>query len=226
MGWMKEKYGKEYAANSRETIRRQTVHQFEQARLIDRNPDDPTRPTNSGETKYQLTKEAADVLRSFGTRAFSKKCEHFLKGHGSLTEAYERARHLLKVPVTLPNGSKVELSPGLHNELQRLIVEEFAPRFARGSVVVYLGDAGWARETRADAVEVFELRASGQNYLSGGRKPPEFRSSQGAYAPRSGFCPLALIFLAVLSRFPAVVPTLLADPHMFSVCPRLRAVVR
>jgi thiol-disulfide isomerase/thioredoxin len=36
------------------------------------------------------------------------------------------------------------------------------------------------------------LRASGQNYLSGGRKPPEFRSSQGAYAPRSGFCPLAL----------------------------------
>jgi hypothetical protein len=36
------------------------------------------------------------------------------------------------------------------------------------------------------------FRASGQNYLSGGRKPPEFRSSQGAYAPRSGFCPLAL----------------------------------
>lgn len=51
MGWMKEKYGKEYAANSRETIRRQTVHQFEQARLIDKNPDDPTRPTNSGETR-------------------------------------------------------------------------------------------------------------------------------------------------------------------------------
>jgi len=55
MGWMKEKYGKEYAANSRETIRRQTVHQFEQARLIDRNPDVPARPTNSGDTVYQLT---------------------------------------------------------------------------------------------------------------------------------------------------------------------------
>jgi hypothetical protein len=145
MGWMKEKYGKEYAANSRETIRRQTVHQFEQARLIDRNPDDPTRATNSGETKYQLTEEAADVLRSFGTRAFSKKCEQFLKGHGSLIEAYERARHLLKVPVTLPDGSKVELSPGLHNELQRLIIEEFAPRFTQGSIVVYLGDTAQKR---------------------------------------------------------------------------------
>lgn len=60
--------------------------------------------------------------------------------HGSLTKAYERARKLHKVPVTLPDGSKVDLSPGVHNELQRLIVEEFAPRFAPGAVVVYLGD--------------------------------------------------------------------------------------
>jgi len=44
------------------------------------------------------------------------------------------------VPVTLPDGRKVQLSAGLHNELQRLIVEEFAPRFARGSKVLYLGD--------------------------------------------------------------------------------------
>ena len=67
---MKEKYGKEYAANSRETIRRQTVHQFEQARLVNRNPDDPTRPTNSGETRYQLTEDAAEVLRAFDRRDF------------------------------------------------------------------------------------------------------------------------------------------------------------
>lgn len=145
MGWMKEKYGKEYAANSRETIRRQTVHQFEQARLIDRNPDDPTRPTNSGETRYQLTADAAKVLRAFAGRAFSKKCQRFLERHGSLREAYERARSLHKIPVTLPDGSKVELSPGVHNELQRLIVEEFAPRFAHGFVVLYLGDTAEKR---------------------------------------------------------------------------------
>jgi adenine-specific DNA-methyltransferase len=145
MGWMKEKYGKEYAANSRETIRRQTVHQFEQARLIDRNPDDPSRPTNSGETRYQLTEDAAEVLRSFGTPIFSQKCEGFIEQHGSLTAAYERARKLHKVPVMLPDGSQVELSPGIHNELQRLIVEDFAPRFAPGSLVLYLGDTAQKR---------------------------------------------------------------------------------
>lgn len=140
MNWMKSKYRKKYAANSRETIRRQTIHQFEQARLIDRNPDDPTRPTNSGDTNYQLTEDAAEVLRSFGTDQFAEKCEAFLARHGSLSEAYQRARNLLKVAVTLPGGANFELSPGVHNELQRHVVEKFAPRFAQGAVVVYLGD--------------------------------------------------------------------------------------
>jgi adenine-specific DNA-methyltransferase len=145
MGWMREHYGKDYAPNSRETIRRQTVHQFEQARLVDRNPDDPTRPTNSGETVYQLTAEAAEVLRAFGKPGFSAACEKFIEQHGSLSTAYERARNLVLVPVTLPGGSKVQLSPGLHNELQRLIVETFASRFAQGSVVLYLGDTAEKR---------------------------------------------------------------------------------
>jgi adenine-specific DNA-methyltransferase len=140
MGWMREKYSKDYAANSRETIRRQTIHQFEQARLVNRNPDDPKRPTNSGDTVYQLTEEAAAVLKSFGNTQFAKNCETFIKLHGSLSAAYAHARNKNKVPVTLPGGGRVELSPGMHNELQRLIVEEFAPRFAQTSVVLYLGD--------------------------------------------------------------------------------------
>ena len=145
MAWMRDHYGKDYAANSRETIRRQTIHQFEQARLIDRNPDDPTRPTNSGDTVYQLTQEAAEVLKTFGGTRFTIACETFIERHGSLSAAYERARSMVKVPVTLPDGSRVELSPGLHNELQRLVVEQFSPRFAQGAVVVYLGDTAEKR---------------------------------------------------------------------------------
>lgn len=145
MGWMKKQYGKEYAANSRETIRRQTVHQFVQARLVDRNPDDPTRPTNSGDTNYQLTEAATEVLRSFGKRSFSKTCSRFIERHGALSAAYEQARALHKIPVTLPDGSRAVLSPGVHNQLQRLLVEDFAPRFAQGSAVVYLGDTAEKR---------------------------------------------------------------------------------
>ena len=34
------------------------------------------------------------------------------------------------------------LSPGEHNKLIRAVVEDFAPRFAPGSVLVYAGDTG------------------------------------------------------------------------------------
>jgi len=145
MGWMRDKYNKDYAANSRETIRRQTIHQFEQARLVDRNADDPTRPTNSGDTNYQLTKKTVKVLQAYGTDKFPAICEDFIAQHGSLTKAYKRSRNLHKVPVNLPDGSKVELSPGVHNELQRQVIEEFAQRFAPDSSVLYLGDTAEKR---------------------------------------------------------------------------------
>ncbi|MEX0701982.1 MAG: BsuBI/PstI family type II restriction endonuclease [Planctomycetales bacterium] len=51
----------------------------------------------------------------------------------------ERQTHL--VPVRLSDGRRLELSPGKHNEVQAAVIEHFAPRFARGSVLAYLGDA-------------------------------------------------------------------------------------
>jgi hypothetical protein len=44
-----------------------------------------------------------------------------------------------KMPVQI-NGISFTLSTGKHNELQKAIVEEFAPRFAPNSQCLYLGD--------------------------------------------------------------------------------------
>src|SRR5712691_6606590 len=66
MGFMKQHYGRAYAENTREVVRRQVIHQFEQARLVDRNPDDIYRPTNSPNTCYALTEDAHQVLTLFG----------------------------------------------------------------------------------------------------------------------------------------------------------------
>ncbi|MGH9470384.1 MAG: BsuBI/PstI family type II restriction endonuclease [Terriglobia bacterium] len=140
MGFMRERYHKNYAANSRETIRRQTIHQFEQARIVNRNPDDPTRPTNSGKTVYQLTDEVTPLIRSYGKPAFERKLKAFINRFSSLQEAYRRSREELRVPLSLPDGSIVYLSPGEHNVLQVAIVEELGPRFAPGAAVLYLGD--------------------------------------------------------------------------------------
>lgn len=46
------------------------------------------------------------------------------------------------VPVTLPDGSVVELTGGGQNPLISAIIEDFASRFTPGGAVLYLGDAG------------------------------------------------------------------------------------
>src|SRR5580704_7610773 len=79
MDFMRERYGKDYKPNSRETIRRQTLHQFEQARIVDRNPDDPTRATNSGNPVYRLTEDAGAVLKFYGAASFDKKVASFIE---------------------------------------------------------------------------------------------------------------------------------------------------
>ena len=47
MDWAREHYGREYAPNTRETCRRQTMHQFCDAGITLYNPDQPDRPVNS-----------------------------------------------------------------------------------------------------------------------------------------------------------------------------------
>ena len=65
--FMRDSYGRDYAENTREVVRRQVFHQLEQARVVDRNPDEPSLPTNSPRTHYGLTDEALSVLRLYGT---------------------------------------------------------------------------------------------------------------------------------------------------------------
>jgi BsuBI/PstI restriction endonuclease HTH domain/BsuBI/PstI restriction endonuclease domain len=140
MEFMRIEYGKDYKPNTRETIRRQTIHQFEQARVVDRNPDEPDRPTNSGKYAYRLTEEAAEVVKAFGAPGFERAVARFIEQFGTLKAAYERSRASHQIPLRFPDGSTVYLSPGEHNTLQVAIIEDFGPRFAPGATVLYVGD--------------------------------------------------------------------------------------
>ena len=66
--------------------------------------------------------------------------EKFRREQGALVERYESNRHRNMVPIKLPDGQTLQFSPGRHNEVQKAIVEEFAPRFAPGAHLLYLGD--------------------------------------------------------------------------------------
>lgn len=142
MDWAREHYGKEYAPNTRETIRRQSMHQFCDAGLALYNPDKPDRPVNSPKAVYQIEPSALALLRTFGTPEWHDSLTAYLSERETLVARYAKEREQNRIPVEIAPGQKITLSPGEHSELIRAIIEDFAPRFAPGSVLVYAGDTG------------------------------------------------------------------------------------
>lgn len=140
MNFVAEKYKRDYAPNTRETFRRFVLHQFVQARIADYNPDNPALPTNSPLAHYGLTDAALNVIKTYGTPEWEIEVQNFTKEYGTLAAKYAKERIVQMIPVTLNDGSVLQLSPGGHNEIQAAVVEQFAPRFAPGSVLLYLGD--------------------------------------------------------------------------------------
>ncbi len=140
MSFVEDNYKKPYAANTRETFRRQVLHQFVQARIIDYNPDQPDLPVNSPRAHYALSKEALETIKYYGTRKWKEALKKFITEVGELTKIYAKERDIILIPVKFGNGMKLKLSAGKHNEIQAAIIEKFAPRFANGGILVYLGD--------------------------------------------------------------------------------------
>jgi hypothetical protein len=142
MEFARDHYGKQYAPNTRETFRRQTMHQLVAAGIALYNPDNPARPVNSPKAVYQIEPATLVLLRTFGTATWKKNLEAYLKDRKTLAARYAKPREMRKLPVKLATGETMRLSPGDHSELIKAIIEEFAPRFVPGGVLIYAGDTG------------------------------------------------------------------------------------
>ena len=142
MDFFRDHYGTNYAPNTRETVRRQTIHQFMQMGLVDANPDDSTRPINSPKTRYLITPTLLDLVKSFESPEWKPNLTEYLKNSPALQSLQVRERIMPMIPVNLPNGEKLLLSSGGQNELIKQVIEEFCPRYTPGGNIIYIGDAG------------------------------------------------------------------------------------
>ncbi|HEO1811508.1 BsuBI/PstI family type II restriction endonuclease [Acinetobacter baumannii] len=140
--WIAANLDKSYAMNSRETIRKDTLHQFVAAGLVIYNGEDAARAVNSPKAGYHIDPLALDLLRLYGTPVWDDQLEVYQKARPGLAIEYARRRELEMVPVITPTGEQLQLSPGAHSELIRDLIQEFAPRFVPGSRLVYAGDTG------------------------------------------------------------------------------------
>ena len=99
MDFSRKHYGKDYAPNTRETFRRQTIHQFLQAGIALYNPDRPDRPTNSPKAVYQISPETLALLRIFGTKEWEPSLKHYLSTNKTLSQIYAKERVQKLIPV-------------------------------------------------------------------------------------------------------------------------------
>jgi hypothetical protein len=167
MDWIRDQYGYDYKPNTRETLRRQTLHQFAEAQLVVQNPDKPDRPVNSPKWNYQVPGEALALIRLYGSPEFDNAIVEYRKILPGLKAQYAAAREVNRIPITLSDGTAFTLSPGGQNVLIRNIVDDFCGFFTPGGHVLYVGDA----DSKWALAELEKLASLGVEVDSHGKMP-------------------------------------------------------
>jgi len=142
LDFAREKLERNYAENTRESIRKYSVKQLVAAGVLLHNPDKPDRAVNSSDNCYQVESNALALFRKFGTRAWKKALSTYLGTRQTLADQFALHRDMQRIPVVISHGRKIKLSAGKHSDLIRTIIEEFIPRFVPGGELVYVGDTG------------------------------------------------------------------------------------
>ncbi len=133
-------FGEHISSGSYDDIRRKDLLMPVAAHVVLNSSSLDPQATNNPTRGYALSPLFADLLRKYGTPSWGETLKRYVSNVEILKEELERKRNLEKIPVRLPSGINLHLSPGEHNELQKLIVEEFLSRFGMGADVLYIGD--------------------------------------------------------------------------------------
>lgn len=111
------------------------MHRFRTAALV----EDNGKATNSPNYRYRLTDETLELLKHYQSVGWHEISSRYMMYHERLVDIYASKKEMKMMPVKI-NGDDFKFSPGKHNELQKAIIEEFAPRFAENAECLYVGD--------------------------------------------------------------------------------------
>jgi len=147
--FMNSEHSAGYKENTRESIRKVALHHFRSAALIEDNGE----ATNSPAYRYRITPEFLNVVKNI--ESDPSILETFKQQHVSLKSQYSSKKIVKRMPVKI-NNKDFTFSPGKHNQLQKAIIEEFAPRFAPNSECLYVGDSD-ERDLHKDVAKLAAL---------------------------------------------------------------------
>jgi type II restriction enzyme len=141
IGVLNRDWEENVSSGSYDEIRRRCVKFLVEAGVALKDPDNANRAPNSPATGYALSEHFATLLRAYGTDQWSAALADFKSVSGSLRERFRQERTMALVPLRLPDGTLLELSPGDHNILQAKIIDGFLPRYSPGAEIIYVADA-------------------------------------------------------------------------------------
>lgn len=87
--------------------------------------------------QQSLPEIVALKLKTMQTLSYRASISRFLCYHEKLIDMYASKKKMTMMPVNI-NCNEFKFSAGKHNELQKAIIEEFAPRFAPNFLNVYM----------------------------------------------------------------------------------------
>jgi type II restriction enzyme len=149
------------SSGSYDDIRRKDLKLLVLAELILNSSDKPNAATNDPTRGYNLETSFMELVKTFQTTAWNETLQKYLEGRTLLKDELARKRNIEKVAIFLPNGTALELSAGQHNLLQKLIIEEFLPRYGQNCQVLYIGDTAnkmlYMEQKELEKLSFFEL---------------------------------------------------------------------
>jgi len=191
INYLNDNFGENISLGSYDDIRRRDLLRIVLNGIVIRTS--PNSARNSPKRGYALSPEFAQIVRGFGSKDWEDTVDTFMEGRSTLGEALFESRSLEKVPIILPSKEEILLTLGEHNELQKHVIEEFLPRFGRGSEVYYVGDAA----KKALHLEKEKLKALNFFELSHGELPDVV-----AYSPSENW----IYLIEAVHSFGAITP--------------------
>lgn len=138
LAFLNREYQTHLKENTRESLRKQGPKRMATVGLARDNVSDGI-ATNSKNYRWFLSDDFFDLVRHFGDESYFERLQQFKLTHRSRMSLQADKRKKVMIPVKYSNF-EFELTPGKHNQLHKEILEQFAPRFAGGSELLYVGD--------------------------------------------------------------------------------------
>jgi len=139
LSYVNQNFGEKRSSGSYDDVRRKELKSLVLAEIVLRSK--PESATNDSTRGYGIAKDYCNLVQKFGTGQWKNELSKIIKKNGKLLEKLS-TRKLNKVSVNMPNKKKVLLSLGVHNDLQKAIIEELLakPEFCPDPEILYLGD--------------------------------------------------------------------------------------